>query len=289
MEERTADVDAEEAAAALGALADEARIDILLALWQSDPLGFAALQEAADFEDSGRFNYHLDKLVSRFVTKTDDAYHLTPSGAKAVDLVLDERFGPTPAPLDEPAGADCPECGTELHATYEDGDLELACPACETLVHYGYFPPRGRATRDAHAFLDAYSQRLWRDFTLAHRGVCPHCSGRMQTTVETDPGWYIDYAATSSCEDCGSTVGSTIGLRLLSDPEVVSFLADHGIYVDDRRFWTFDFCLNDEAVHVVSDDPPRYVVPIEAGGETLAVTVDETATVVETARRRPRH
>ncbi|WP_267643265.1 DUF7351 domain-containing protein [Haloarchaeobius amylolyticus] len=288
MDERTGDVNREDAAAALGALADEARIDILLALWQSDPLGFATLQEAAGFADSGRFNYHLDKLVDQFVAKTDDAYHLTPSGAKAVDLVLDERFGPAPAPIDQPAGADCPRCDTELRARYEDGDLELACPACETLVHYGYFPPRGRATRDPDAFLDAYSQRLWRDFTLAHRGVCPHCSGRMDTRVEADLDWYLDYAAKSTCHDCGATVGSTIGLRLLADPSVVAFLGDHGIHADERRFWTFDFCLDDDGVRVRSTDPPRYLVPVAAGDETLEVTVDASAAVVETARRTPR-
>ncbi|KTG11577.1 hypothetical protein AUR64_03510 [Haloprofundus marisrubri] len=288
MDERTEDVNREAAATALGALADEARIDILLALWQSDSLGFVTLQEAAGFDDSGRFNYHLDKLVGRFVAKTDDGYQLTPSGAKAVDLVLDERFGPTPPSVDQSAGADCPRCDTELRARYEDGDLSLSCPDCETLVHYGYFPPRGRVTRNADDFLDAYSRRLWRDFTLAHRGVCPHCSGRTDTRVEPDPDWYIGYAAQSICTDCGATAGSTIGLRLLADPAVVTFLDSHGIRVDERRFWTFDFCLDDGGVRVDSTDPLRYLVPIEADGEILEVTVDESATVVETARRRPR-
>ncbi|SNZ12537.1 Helix-turn-helix domain-containing protein [Natronoarchaeum philippinense] len=284
MGEQTIEVDQERAASAFGALADPSRIGILLALWQSGPLAFADLHRETAIEDSGRFNYHLDRLVDQFVIKTEDTYRLTPVGAKVADILLDARFGPTPPPIDEPTDADCPDCGERIHARYENGDIRLQCSACDLLVHYGYFPPRGRTTRDADGFLDAYSQRLWRDFSLAHRGVCPHCSGRMRNRIDEDPDWYPDYAAKSICRDCGVSVGSTLGLRLLGDPDVVAFLADHDVHADDNRFWTLEFCLDDSDVRVVSDPVRRYVIPISTDSETLEVIVDETASVVETAR-----
>ncbi|SNZ12748.1 hypothetical protein SAMN06269185_1903 [Natronoarchaeum philippinense] len=279
-----ADIDAEQAAAAFGSLADENRIAILLALWADDELAFADLQSAAGFEDSSRFNYHLRKLLGRFIEKEGDRYRLRAAGAKAIDVVVDERFASTSDPVDVAIDADCPNCTATLHARYENDDITVECPDCDCIVHLGYFPPRGRADRDPAAFLDAYAKRLWRDFTLAYEGVCPRCSGRTTTRVETDPDWYLDLPAVSECADCGVSIGTTIGLRLLADPAVVAFLWDHGDAVDGRPFWEFEFCIDDADAEVVSEEPFRVVVPIERGSEVLRVTVGETARVVETAR-----
>lgn len=51
----------EEAFAVLG---NEIRVDILRALWEAgEPLAYSELQERIGVCDSGRFNYHLRKLV----------------------------------------------------------------------------------------------------------------------------------------------------------------------------------------------------------------------------------
>jgi DNA-binding transcriptional ArsR family regulator len=279
------DIDVERVASAFGSLADENRIAILLALWEGGPQGFADLQAAAGFDDSGHFNYHLDKLVGQFVERTDDdRYRLRAAGTKVIDIVHDERFAASTPSVDRPIDADCPECGATLHAHYEDGMVDISCSACHVTVHIGYFPPRGRTSRDLDAFLQAYARRLWRDFTLAHEGICPHCSGRIDTEIEVDPDWHLSVPATSECRDCGVEIGTAIGLRLLADPQVVAFLYDHGIAVDDRPFWELPFCIDDSDARVVSEDPLRVVVPIEYSAETLRVTVDEHARVVETER-----
>jgi len=281
--------DAERAAAALGSLADADRIAIVLALRNGRTRPFVDLQTAAGFEDSGRFNYHLDRLLGEFVRKDEAGYRLTAAGAKAVDIVTDERFGSTPPVVDHPLDADCPQCGGRLHGRYAEKNVEIRCATCETLVHYGYFPPRGVTSRDPAALFDAYGRVLWRRFTLAARGVCPFCRGRTRTRVERGSDHHLDYPAVSKCVDCDATVATTVGLRLLADPTVVGFLADHGERVDDRPFWEFGFCIDDGDVVVTSDDPLRVTVPIRRDEETLRVTVDADATVVETARvdRRP--
>lgn len=277
-------VDTEQAASALRTLADEDRIAILLALRERGPQSFVELQTAAGFEDSGRFNYHLDQLVGRFVQKSERGYDLRAAGAKALDIVTDERFGESPDPVDTDAGADCPNCGSGLRARYADENVEIACSDCSTLVHYGYFPPRGRTTRDTDDLFDAYGRRLWRAFTLAAQGVCPSCSGRTKTRVERERHHHLHHPAVSICRDCGAEIATTIGLRLLADPAVVAFLYDHGVAVDDRPFWQFDFCLDDSGVEILDDDPLQVVVPIEQGDETLRIAVDERGQVVETTR-----
>jgi ribosomal protein S27E len=283
MVEETTSLAVDRAADAFGTLADENRIAILLALWHEQPLSFAALQEAADFDDSGRFNYHLDKLVGRFVGKDDDRYRLRPAGARALDILYDERFGEQPSPVERDLETPCPSCGTPLQAVYEDGRIEISCPACSVVVHYGYFPPRGRAARDPEALFLAYSRQLWRDFTLASAGVCPHCSGRMETHLEVDPDWHLDVATVSVCQHCNVEIGTPVGLRLLDDPAVVAFLSDHGIDVDDVPFWTLAFCLGDDRVSIDATEPIRATVHVEQGEDRLEVIVDESGTVIETA------
>ncbi|WP_101294484.1 ArsR/SmtB family transcription factor [Halegenticoccus soli] len=282
------DASARHAASAFRSLADENRIAILLALWEHETLPFAALQEKAGFEDSGRFNYHLGELLGRFVEKRDGTYRLRAAGAKAVDIVFDERFGESPSPVEASIDADCPVCDEGLSARYEDENVFVACPRCSTTVHMGYFPPRARIAHEPTDLFRAYARQLWRDFTLASEGVCPYCRGRTATRVEVDPDWYLSYPAVSRCGDCGVSIGTTIGLRLLADPAVVSFFHDHGVRLGERPFWEFDFCLDDGDVTVASDDPLRLRVPIRRGDETLLVTVDDSAAVVETARISPR-
>jgi hypothetical protein len=78
--------------ATLGSLlADETRIRILRALYavqseetDCDGLPFSTLRRRADVTDSGRFNYHLNQLSGKLVTKRDGRYVLTPTGQRLV-------------------------------------------------------------------------------------------------------------------------------------------------------------------------------------------------------------
>jgi DNA-binding transcriptional ArsR family regulator len=68
-------------------LGDETRLAILLALWEAhepfadgDAVGFSTLRDRVGTADSGRFNYHLDRLTDHFVRRTDDGYELREAG-----------------------------------------------------------------------------------------------------------------------------------------------------------------------------------------------------------------
>lgn len=70
-------------------LSDETRVRILVALAESPdaPQGFSELRSRVGMTDSGQFNYHLDRLRERLVTKTHDGYVLTDTGQAVAGLL----------------------------------------------------------------------------------------------------------------------------------------------------------------------------------------------------------
>lgn len=76
---------------AFDVLGNDTRLAILFALWDAsdhgvsaDGLSFSELRKHVDIADSGRFNYHLDKLTDRFIERTDDGYVLRRAGDSLV-------------------------------------------------------------------------------------------------------------------------------------------------------------------------------------------------------------
>ena len=71
-------------------LADETRLGVLRALVRADePLRFSDLRERVGARDSGRFNYHLDRLVGRFVERRDGRYALTDAARRRLSAASD--------------------------------------------------------------------------------------------------------------------------------------------------------------------------------------------------------
>jgi citrate synthase len=68
---------------------DETRRAILTTLWNADePLRFSTLRRRAGISDSGRFNYHLQKLRRRrCVRDTGNGYELTADGEQFIAAI----------------------------------------------------------------------------------------------------------------------------------------------------------------------------------------------------------
>ena len=122
---------------AFAALGDETRLAVLLARREAcdpadpdDGVPFSRLRERVGVRDSGRFNYHLDRLEGRFVRRVENGYALRRSGRQLVRTVVAGTSIEEPAL--EPTGidADCPFCGAPLAATYEDEWLYRVCTGC---------------------------------------------------------------------------------------------------------------------------------------------------------------
>jgi hypothetical protein len=81
--------DGDDLEAAFSLVANELRFQILQALWEAQrtdelPVPFSELFDSVEVGDSGQFNYHLDKLVPRFVRDADDGYELTFAGEQVI-------------------------------------------------------------------------------------------------------------------------------------------------------------------------------------------------------------
>lgn len=303
---------------AFSILADETRLDIIRALGDTgpngDPLTFSELRERVGVRDSGQFNYHLDKLRDEFVRydEDEDAYDITYAGVVVYQALVRGTFDHRVEVDPFDTGIDCHECDGSYEASYSATSLfTLECPDCESRLYFAHFPPRGLEERTREEFLEAVDQWIRKEVTVFARGLCPFCSGDVDTSLvlndgtdgasDTDsPGspddrqqddhhlphderplvGYVRY----NCRRCKAQIFSTIGMHLLSHPAVVSFYDDHGIDLRQEPLWNLDFAASSGNTDRLASDPPRVVTTIEEDDDRLELVLDETARVVDRER-----
>ncbi|KTG08188.1 hypothetical protein AUR64_01035 [Haloprofundus marisrubri] len=278
---------------AFSLLADETRLAILRELSGVDePLGFSALRERVGVRDSGKFNYHLKKLLDSFVRRSDEGYELTLAGTQVVGALLAGTYTASVS-LDpiETDGA-CPECGTALVAAYEDEHAKIRCSDCGNVRMSFAFPPGSIEQYDREELPLAFERWVFSEFAQATRGFCPNCSGRLEARLELNEDEpevksaierevaYLRY----HCDRCGNRMLVSVDTLAATNSSVVVFLADHGVDVDDIPSWELDEVLNANVTEIVSRDPPRVRVSCELDGESIGVVVDETAHIVDIER-----
>jgi len=274
-----AEFDAVEAFALLG---DETRVAILEALagHADDPISFAQLRELVGVEDSGRFNYHLGKLVGRFVEKDEDGYRLTFAGSRVVGAVYEGTYAEgddiDPVELD----ANCFECGAGMELSYADERVTIGCSECGNVDSEFGFPPGAIAGRDAESLPTVLTNHLVTLLDRLNAGFCTNCSGPVSPTFEQDED---DISVEFVCERCHASATTSLASVLLTEPAVVAFNYDHGVDVRDTLLWSLDWLTGSEAERV-SESPPRYAVTGTLDGERLRVVVDDALDVVETER-----
>ncbi|WP_336327970.1 winged helix-turn-helix domain-containing protein [Halovenus sp. HT40] len=269
-------------------LADENRVGILRALWQTeDPLSFSELHSAVDIKDSGQFNYHLDKLAGQFVQKTAGGYSLTEPGRQingAIDGGTYTAAGSMePIQLDPP----CPTCGGQRTLTYEDERLRVECDSCDVVAAFGVPPAvfAGRAREEIPAVAGRY---LRAELARLENGFCPYCGGHIECRVglpSPPPGESLSGVDESfpivryDCQQCITEPTSGLTLALFSHPAVVAFYHDHGIDIRERSVWEFPVFAG-ESERIESEEPLRASTTFTVNGDELTLTVDEHLSVV---------
>ena len=283
---------------AFGALADATRVAILQALWDAEghEATFSTLRDAVGVDDSGRFNYHLDRLTDRFVVRTDDGYRLTLAGRNVHGALLAGAYtqegSVDPIPLPEP----CPACGGDRTFRYDGEQVEIVCADCDVRSHFSVPPGvfEGYEVGAWPAVADRYVRTI---IAEVDNGFCPFCEGRIRTRVaprlgkmDADPG--ADPAPDADlperhrgvpsiryeCERCGEEVVVDLGSGLSTHPAVVAFFHDQGIDLRDVPLARLSATGHDRA-RVRKRDPLRASVRYAAGGETLTLVVDADCTV----------
>jgi len=278
---------------AFAALADDTRVDILRALWSDEDqqATFSELREAVGMADSGQFNYHLDRLVGRFVHKTDDGYELTLAGMavngaiEAGAFTMDGRLDPVD--LEEP----CPVCGGERTFRYEDEEAVVSCADCS--FGLGASVPPGVFVDcdpgEAPAVASRYFQAIVRQVA---DGFCWHCEGPVTLSVrplaatgDGDPPADVPDVPVAhfECERCGNVITSDLGSAFIDHPAVAGFYFDHDVDVFDHPFGTFD-TLDPDRSEIRERDPFRASVTFPADGEAVTLVVDGDGAVLAVER-----
>lgn len=279
----------EEAFALLG---NELRMNIVQTLFEDphDPMSFSTLREHVGERDSGKFNYHLGKLVGHFVRKTDEGYELTLAGWQVTGAILAGTYTESgaidPITLDVP----CPRCGGDVQLTYEDERMAVTCLGCDEVLSSAGVAPGVIDGYDREEIPAVFEQWIRALVDQAERGFCVSCSGQVVPEVLVDGdhpqlGTIDDPRVIYTCQRCPEIVTMRLPSALLGHPVVVGFHYDHGIDLRTLPTWSLDWVSGDPVVE--SRDPLRVRVDVTLDGDTLELVVDEGLEVCEI--RDPRH
>ena len=278
-------------AEAFALLGNETRIAILQALLEAStergPVAFTELFDRVDIDDSAQFNYHLQKLTDHFVQHTDNGYKFRHPGRKVVSAIFAGTLTDRAQLGFFPASGTCHACDGPLHGWYVDEVLTIACIDCATIQVSYPFPPGGLDDRTPRELLQAFHHYVRHHYCLAADGVCPECTGPIETTLVSDPatsnnGVSLDVAVEHDCQRCGYDLQSTVGVNLLDSGEVLVFHSERGVDLTTEPFWHFDWCVSDARTTVLSEEPLRVRVDIPCQGDEFQVVLDDTLSIVET-------
>lgn len=277
------------------ALSDSSRIEILQALWEIDETAtFSELREAVGTRDSSRFNYHLDKLVGEFVTKTDAGYELTQAGKQINGAIEAGAYTVTATVEPIELATPCPVCGGSRTLSYADETVSVDCDSCATVAQFGV-PPSVFADCDREAIPEIAGRYLRTTFRKITSGFCPFCDGPIEPTVrpisevldshledagnglaaQADDIPHVEY----DCSRCGATPTGGLGLVCFDHPAVVHFYHDRGVDMESESIWNVIGC-PPERQSIRTTDPLEAAITYTADGESITVVVDETLDVV---------
>jgi len=269
---------------AFGVLASDTRLAILETVWasqirQQGAIPYTRLKDEVEVADSGKFNYHLDKLRGRFVREEANGYVPEMQGIKALEPVLDGWFRDVEEDY-KPVEGHCPVCGGGLQAGYH-WNFHVGCGECWASHLYYTVEPNALDQRDWRELLLAVERARQYKIAALLDGACPDCGGR------TDFHWYRyrnpDESAPTRmktvgcsvyCTACMTGYSVTPGEFLRAHPRVREYCEEHGIDLDARPFWTYEWVLTDLTTVVHGEDPWRVEKVATVDGCRLAVVFD---------------
>jgi hypothetical protein len=289
-------------------LGNDTRIGILQALWEAfesgkgdNALPYSELFDQVDIADSGNFSYHLEKLAGPFVRSTAEGYELKQTGINVVRAVVSGTLTEDSAYNSTGVDVTCPLCDAPVEIDYADYFMNIVCTTCNGRARwndeYGHLfgahvPP---AAVDQHSIEEAFHAAVTfslHEVGLFHEGVCPHCLGPVETTVDVcadhDPAgalcpncdrfnmadvWMV-------CATCKRSIPPPATVVVLTHPKVTAFYHGHGI---EHRFATWDTVARSYRVgeELLSESPLKMRFTIPAGDDELRLTLDDELNVVE--------
>jgi hypothetical protein len=300
---------------AFAVLGNEIRMDTLRVLADVDgACPFSDLYDAVDVDDSGHFNYHLDKLVDHYVRKTDAGYELTQAGNRVIEAVLSGAM--TDAPVVEPTEIDqsCPYCSAPVEVSFREERVRLYCTSCAGTFsrsdvesagsapsghgHIGdvLLPPAGVRDRTPAEMTETAITWANLEFAAAASGICPRCAAPFEQSPDVcehhdvedglcdDCGRRYAVQIDNRCTNCTFGYGGTLLAILLDELPFLEHLVDHGvnpIAPSPEAFLALDMTYEETSVEV---DPFAAQFSVAIDDDVLAVTVDDDLDVVDVQR-----
>ncbi len=275
-----------------------------------EPLTYADLYDAVEYDDPSNFSYHLKQLVGHFVRKTDRGYELWDAGRRVVEAVVSGAVSETPVVEPSRTEKNCPFCGAPVDVGFQQGRVEQSCTECAGLVRFaesggrrfteygslGFFllPPAGVEGRSPQEMLEAAWTWKHTDFLTDSAGVCSRCSAKLETSVdvceehedtaeicdECDRRYAMKFVL--YCSNCNYNPNSIAPGVLLANTELLAFLTTRGInpFVPESLNRAGQ-ALAQYDENVVSVDPLEARLTFTVDGDQLILTVDDDLSVVD--------
>lgn len=281
-DERNVSIERQSPEQAFGLLSSDLRVSIIQELGEAgEPLSFSTLRERIDEPDSGKFNYHLRKLIGHFVTKEADGYSLSLAGTQMYGAILSGAYTAdaalSPIEFDGP----CPLCGTDvLLAEYADEKVRLYCRECNEWRNEFTFPPASldQYTRDELPY--AFDRWMIATMLKVLQGFCSNCGGRVDGRLErAQMERPQPIQAVYECGRCGDTLTASAMLPALFHPDSITVFYKHGIDVLHDPSWQYFGPGTDVTVEEITAEPLTANVSIEFTDVSLVATIGSTGTV----------
>ena len=300
-------------------LGHETRLSILEALWEasrlldghepedsikwypgSDAVSFTDLRNRVGMQDGSQFNYHLEKLLDRFVHKTEEGYVLDRTGQRIVSIMRAEEFTDKIVFESEPIDTPCPLCtGEVVLESGTDRTLDFVfwrCTECDGLrrvpgMEIGVLgimeslSPAGVRERSPDEVIKALVTWTIHRQTMAVQGVCPDCTGQVSTSLvrchdHDGDGRLCELCGTvfglrfhSLCDSCHLPWIISSEQHVLTHPTVRVFYREHGYEPKGIDFPLIRAeTIADQTV--LSEDPIQVRTTIAIGGDRLDVIID---------------
>lgn len=290
---------------AFSLLADETRVRIIeeLGAATASPetgiprLSYADLKSRVDIRDSGRFNYHLTKLVGNYVAKEDEGYHLRWPGMvlyrTLVAGLLTDEADPEIGRLS--VGTACHRCGDPIEAHLYETLFRVRCWSCDANYTDIYFPSHGLAGRSHTELLQAVHRRSRTILDSMTSGQCPWCAGAVTMELHDGDGSLpslhdtrdLDVYAVYRCTDCTGFHYMPVSQVLLYRPATISFYDDNGRDLTAVPKWELGWAVTDETTTILDRDPWAFSVRVPLDDAALVVELDADLDIVNTRRERP--
>lgn len=275
---------------AFSILGDETRLSILLELADAGPgeaVSFSELRERVGIEDSGRFNYHLDKLGDGFIERTEEGYIARTSALAVLSAVHAGTYGSDGGEYESESAFDCPECDRRLTTRYETDHFSLECE--EHGIVLGYPTPPGAFTgRTLEELLEVVISRMVTTLDLVRQGICPRCWGRtsVEYPVGGEEGGEVDVWVDISCTRCWLETTPPLKSLLAGIPAVRALYDEHQPGTG-ASFFGPKAVSNPEVCQLTlhEESTVSSTATLSLGGETLVLELDENCQIVEQYRQ----